>query len=269
MTPDPVASLAPVLHDRLPLASWLDPLSARLPGTRPVVADDWVRTDEAHAGQMALRDRLIATRRDAVIACRPVARAAAAELLDATLDLLRSRADHVLRTASVRRPDGCEVPVDRDDPMGTLGRLVQEDLCLLIRAGDEHVLEAASLCFPAGWTLAEKLGRPLTGIHRPVAPYDPEVARRVQRLFDAIRPGRPLGRANAHLYDDPSLHLVRSEAERKPYAIGDGAFLRSEWQVLFRLPVTQAMVFSIHTYVLPTARLSPDQRATLHRLRPG
>jgi hypothetical protein len=37
-------------------------------------------------------------------------------------------------------------------------------------------LTAAILCFPASWTLAEKLGRPLGAIHGPVAGYDPGMA---------------------------------------------------------------------------------------------
>jgi hypothetical protein len=54
------------------------------------------------------------------------------------------------------------------------------------RRGDEHVLTAAVLCFPASWHLADKIGRPLTTIHVPVKVYDETLARRVQRLFDGV-----------------------------------------------------------------------------------
>ena len=151
----------------------------------------------------------------------------------------------------VLRPDGVTVTVDRGDPMGTLGRLVQEDLCLLEKQGEEHVLTAAVLCFPASWRLADKIGRPLTGIHVPVPAYDEGIARRVQRLFDGVRVGRPLWRFNVLSYADAELFQpVRREAPAAPEDVATYPFLRSERQCVLRLPETQACVFSIHTYVL-------------------
>jgi hypothetical protein len=38
----------------------MDPRTARLPGVLPVEGDDWLRVDDAFAGQMAERGRLIA-----------------------------------------------------------------------------------------------------------------------------------------------------------------------------------------------------------------
>lgn len=229
-----------------------DPLSPRpLPGIAPMAMADWLQRDDAFAGQMALRDHLVATRRDQVLALDDSARAAALELLDLVLDLAFPGAGAV-----VTRPDGARVPVDRQDPMGTLGRLVQEDLCILQKSGDEHVLTAAVLCFPASWTLSEKFMRPLIAIHEPVEEYDPDLARRVQRLFDGIQPARPLWRFNALWYDDPSLPQPRSEtARRVPVGGADAPYMRSERQCLVRLPQSRAVVFSIHTYVLARARV--------------
>ena len=61
-------SLPPVFHDALPIAAWMDEKTRRLPGIQPLAPGDWLRVDEAFAGQMALRDRLITTRRDEVLA---------------------------------------------------------------------------------------------------------------------------------------------------------------------------------------------------------
>ncbi|SEF99592.1 heme-dependent oxidative N-demethylase family protein [Jhaorihella thermophila] len=221
----------------------------RLPGIAPLDSSDWLIRDEAFAGQMALRDELVATRRDAVIALDAAAEPAAQELLDTALT-------HAYAGAAERvtRPDGATVPIDRADPMGTLARLVQEDLCILEKRGGEHMLTAAALCFPASWSLAEKFRRPLTTIHDPVADYDPNIAARVQRLFDGIQPGRPLWRFNALWYDDPALHQPRGERDgRDPVDSATAPFFRSERQCLMRLPQTRAVVFSIHTYVLTRA----------------
>lgn len=249
---------APILQSRLPFAPWMDPRTARLPGILPVEGDDWLRVDDAFAGQMAERDRLFAEKPDMVAGMLQSARPAAEELYGAVLDHLRRAPGYQVETGAVIRPDGARVALDSASPMVTLGRLVQEDLCLMEQQGDEHVLTAAALCFPASWWLTEKLGRPLTGIHVPVPDYDGDVAKRVQRLFNAIRVGQPLWRANALVYRDPTLHQPRRENDPRSDRCG-GGFVRSERQVLLRLPQTQAVVFSIHTYVVRIETLSQQE----------
>lgn len=250
----------PVLHDRLPHVPWLDPATAKLPGMRPCGAEDWLRQDEAFAGQMAERDWLIATRQPLVHALLPEGRAAAEELLEVVLEILSRREGYALAGGRVTRPDGVVVPVDMRFPLVTLGRLVQEDLCLMEKAGEESLMTGAILCFPASWTLGQKIGKPMTGIHRPVEHYDADLARRVQRLFDMVRVGQPMERYNALVYDDPTLHQPRLEFDRRPYAV-ERLYMRSERQVIARLPRTGAVVFSIHTYIVPLEKLDDAARA--------
>jgi hypothetical protein len=221
----------------------------RLPGTRPLDPADWLITDEAHSAQMAPRDRLIAGRRSDVIALDAAARPAAEELLDAVLEALRARPDYAVGEVT-RRPDGVEVPCDRADPLATVGRLVQEDFCIMQKRGAEHVLTGAVLCFPSRWVLAEKFLRPLVRIHAPVEPYDDEIARRVQRLFDGVRPGRPLWRVNLVRHRDPALFQPVSETSKERREAEEAPYLRSERQCILRLPQTGAVVFSIHTTVV-------------------
>ena len=220
-----------------------------LPGIVPLDMADWLLVDEAFAPQMAERARLLAERRADVLAVTEGAGPAIDELLQFVLDWLRDHGSgYEISAREVRRPDGVTVPIDRADPMLTLGHLVQEDLCIMEKRGDEHVLTAAVLCFPASWRLADKIGRPLLAIHDPVPGYD-AIAPRVQRLFDGVQPGRPLWRFNAHGYGDPALfHPLRESVDeaaraRLPY-------LRSERQCVLRLPETRACVFSIHTWVI-------------------
>lgn len=259
--PNPMQD-TPILQDRLPHLAWIDPRTRRLPGILPVEGRDWLRIDEAYAPQMALRDRLIAAQPDVVHALMPAGRPAAAELYAAILDWLRAEPGFTLSPTSATRPDGVTVPLDPDQPLLTLGRLVQEDLCLMERQDDEHVLTGGILCFPASWTLAQKLGRPLTGIHQPVPVYDADIAKRVARLFDAIRPDQPLWRMNYLTYDDFVLHQPRREGEKRPQPT-DHVYIRSERQCLLRLPVSRAVVFTIHTYVVDAATVTPDDLAAL------
>lgn len=238
-----------ILQDSLPsdMTEWRP-----LPGIAPLDMATWLRVDEAFVAQMEERARLLGTCRDEVIAVTDGAGPAMDELLQFILDWLdRYGQGYDVFANAVRRPDGVIVPIDRADPMGTLGHLVQEDLCLMEKRGEEHVLTAAVLCFPASWRLAEKIGRPLTEIHVPVPDYDEGIARRVQRLFDGVQPGRPLWRFNALYYADPALHQPR----RREQPAGTAAlpYLRSERQSVLRLPRTRACVFSIHTWVVARA----------------
>ncbi len=223
-----------------------------LPGIQPMQLEDWLTTDDAFAGQMAARDHLLSKARNDVLAMDAMALPAAQELLDLVLGLAYEGADD-----QVTRADGVRVDIDRDDPLGTLGRLIQEDLCILQKIGDEHVLTGAVLCFPASWMLSEKFMAPLIGIHEPVDGYDASIAARVQRLFDGVQPGRPLWRFNALWYDDPELHQPRSASARRHEEEPDNApYLRSERQCILRLPQTRAVIFSIHTFVLPRNAVS-------------
>ncbi|WP_407493565.1 heme-dependent oxidative N-demethylase family protein [Pseudooceanicola sp. MF1-13] len=237
-----------ILHDRIPY----DTGEKSLPGIAPLDPADWVIRDEVFAQQMALRDQLITTRRDEVIALTDAGRAAAEELLQAVLDDLAGDEGYLIDADIVQRPDGVRVTLDRNDPLGALGRLVQQDFCLLQKpdGGDEHVLTGAVLCFPAGWMLAQKIDRPLIRIHVPVPSYDDDIARRVQRLFDGVQVGRPLWRYNALGYVDPALFQPRAEGVPKYGDEGQQRFIRSERQTILRLPQTRAVVFGIHTFVV-------------------
>ncbi len=258
--------MTPILQSRLPFAPWMDPRTARLPGVLPMKPGDWLRVDDGFAGQMAERDRLFAETPSAVHAMQDRGRAAAEELYATVLDVLRTSAGYRVGDTGVLRPDGVEVPLNPGLPLATLGRLVQADLCVMERDGAEHVLTGAALCFPASWSLDQKIGRPLTGIHTPVPSYDGDIARRVQRMFDAIRVEQPLWRMNSLVYVDPTLHQPRREGDPRTDRRG-GQYLRAERQCFVRLPQTGAVVFSIHTYVVRLENLSQAERDGLIEAR--
>lgn len=222
-----------------------------LPGIAPLAGDGWIIQDEAFAAQMAERDRLLSEHRGLVFADAGASEVAKQEVLSEVLGIVRCRAGYAVRGHTVIRPDGVEVKLT-GDPLVAAARLVQEDLCLHEKRGDEHVLTAAVMCFPASWTLGEKIGQPLSRVHRPVGEYDDNVAARVQRLFDGIKAGQPLWRFNVLRYHDPSLFLPRSEtAPRSADAdYQTGPYVRSEHQALVRLPASGAVLFAIHTFVV-------------------
>ena len=256
-----------VFQEKLPHYPWMEPPLARLPGIKPLTAGDYLRRDEAFAGQMALRDGLIADKRGAVHGLLPKAGAAAEELYDLVLDRISQDAGYHMGAQTVLRPDGIEVDLDRSNPLITLGRLVQEDLCILQSEGGEHHLTGAILCFPASWTLVQKLGRAMTSIHIPVDSYTPEMAARVQRMFDVIRVEQGLWRMNFLTYATDALHHpLPEEAPRERSKTIEKPFVRCERQCLIRLPKTRAVVFTIHTYVMPMSALPPEARESLENI---
>ena len=253
-----------VLQTCLPHAPWLETATWRLPGIQPLDPQKWLVVDEAFAAQMALRERLLSEQMEDVHALMPAARPAAEECLETVLSFLSCSDGYKVSSTAVIRPDGAPVPIDHAAPLVTLGRIIQEDICLMLPGETEHVLGGAVLCFPASWTLREKIGKPLLRIHRTVPKYDDDMGRRVQRLFDAIKADRPMWRANAHLEDEPDLFTPRLERSAHPEKHADAPYLRSERQTLMRLPKSGAVVFGIHTWMVAVKDLTEEQRDGLH-----
>jgi len=238
----------PVLQREIP-AQQREVAAVGLPKMQQVAPGEWLWVDEAYEAQLAEKVRLLRKREADVLALMPEAQDVAAELLTVVLAEIAMRPDFTLEAGGIRRPDWKLVDPDPRRPLQTLAALVQEDFCLLMKEGDEHVLKGALLCFPASWTLTEKIGRPLLRIHAPVPEYDPSIAARVQRLFDGVQPGRPMWRANLLEYQDPALHHPRREGEGARDTSGAPQYERSERQTVLKLPGTGAVVFSIHTAI--------------------
>ncbi len=198
-------------------------------GTRSLGEHRWLIVDEHLDAELDLRARLLRERRSEVLAEPPPAAAATEEL------------EAMVAAAGVGIASG-------STPLERLGRSVQEDFCLLSRGTDEWVLDAAVLCFPSRWRLADKLGRPLTEVHGPVPRYAPTLAERVTTMLDRLGE-RTVLRRNWFVHPDPSLFQPLRPPGGDPVVpatdCGSGLFLRSERQTLRRLPSTGWVVFTI------------------------
>ncbi|MFY0633010.1 MAG: DUF3445 domain-containing protein [Vannielia sp.] len=237
----------------------LPPGFGRLPGVAPMDMARWLVVDDAYGAQMAERERLLRERRAEVVALEPGREALAGEALEMVLAHHAERAAWRLEGGAVLCPDDRRVEIDRADPLGTLGRLVAEDICLLEPREGAQVLVGAVLCFPSRWVLAEKMGRAMLRIHAPVPGYGADLNARVERMMGALRPGVGLWRANGHFHSDPTLFLPRSEVAEKEWE-AEARYFRSERQGLLRMPESGATLFSIHTTVVAAGALTPEQR---------
>lgn len=231
-------------------------------GLRPIARDETLIPDDQYAAQMPQRLHLLDTRRDEVFAARPAADDAAAEVLHWLGDRLPRLCPEQfgpLPAGLRNRVTGEAVPLGPDPahPLLRAGRLVQDDLLLLTPSGS---LEAAVLCFPSRWRLADKIGRPLTAIHAPVPGYATVLAARVDRLFTSLVHGRAVLRHNWSVLDDPALFQpAAGHGRRFAGDPGRDLVLRTERQTLTRLRTH--LLFTIRVRVAPLASAVPDPAA--------
>jgi len=239
-------------------------------GTKPLALKDWLEPDAAMAAQLAEKQRLFASQRDAVFATLPGSEGAQAELLALLAEYLPGQFPHLWQRegdALHILPTGARIPLPGGErPLLTAAQLVQDDLLLLQRDEDGWRLAAASLSFPSSWVLREKIGKVLDQIHEPVPGFGPGTrsAQIMARMFDAARPETPMIRWNFSLYGDDRLFHpdVSGPGERR---FGDGeradpVLMRVERQTLRKLPETGAIAFTIRISLDPIERLESHER---------
>jgi hypothetical protein len=241
-------------------------------GLMPLPGAQWIEIDRHFVAALAAKRALLADRHAEVFAALPEAAAPAAELLTLLADHLashharhfRREGDRLRNIATGEDWDLAHAPLHALD---LAGRLVQEDLCLMQASADSYRLIGASLCSPAHWRLADKIGRPLAGIHAPVPGYAAKLAQPVDRFFASLKPEKPVWRLNWGIQGHPAaFQPVRlpGESEVTAASAGERLWLRVERQTLRRLSATGAVVFTIRTHITRLDRaLTPGAAAEL------
>ena len=139
---------------------------------------------------------------------------------------------------------------------------------LMVPHADGYHLDAAVLCFPSHWRLLDKLGGSATAIHGPVPRYEDDLAEKVDRVLDRLRPGVIVARRNWSVHGDDELHAPIPPEDPDPVAVGavgEELWLRSERQTLRRLPESGAVLFTIRVQQAPFTAFG-DHRAAARRL---
>ncbi|WP_034340323.1 heme-dependent oxidative N-demethylase subunit alpha family protein [Deinococcus misasensis] len=135
--------------------------------------------------------------------------------------------------------------------LDALALTVQEDLVVLREHPEgHHSAEALSVCFPSGWSPAEKLGRNFDFIHGPVA-ENARLLRSSRNLMQALFHKGPFVRFGWGLSTSGDLNAHPS-LPKKPVPhedIGNGVFLRMERQTTLALPEQGRALFTIRIYM--------------------
>lgn len=162
-----------------------------------------------------------------------------------------------------------EIPL-RDDPMTIAGRLIQDDLALMIERSDgQYYLLAGSILLAGFWRLSDKFGMPLSEIHTSgsVPAFKPKLERGMMNFFRRLQPPNPVVRNNFFIQVDSELGWSKTLGPEDgdigwtsvdPVTDAMRLYFRSERQSLRRLPRSGAIVFTIRVYLDPIDKIATE-----------
>lgn len=227
-------------------------------GVRPLDPADWLVLDEHADHELAAKHRVMAEHPATAFAVIDGIDAEVAEVTEAIVAFLRER--HRTRYATVSLDPALH-------PLDAAGRLVQEDLVLMVEREGRLVFGGGSVCFPNRWDLRSKLGRTMAEVHDPVAELNAQLGRTIDDFLARLRPGKPVWRLGWGVLDTDDLYQPAdgTAAPRPVDAAPADHHLRVERETLRRFPRTGCVLFTIHTHVtpLPDVAAFPDSAAAL------
>jgi heme-dependent oxidative N-demethylase alpha subunit-like protein len=234
-------------------------------GLKPIDEEVWLEPDAHLAVHLAEKERLIDQKRASVFRAEDGTDAAQSEVLDLVLDNLgRFHTNTHLIAPDLIQIPSTERTILRSDvpPLLTAARILQEDLVIMRASPEGYRLAAAVLCFPSSWSLAEKIGQPMTGIHEKVPGFNEgRMGKVVARVFENLQSEQLLCRFNWSIYPDEQLHHPHPERvhlDDPDHALAN-LFLRVERQTLRRLPGSGDILFTIKVHHDPLAALEASE----------
>jgi hypothetical protein len=247
-------------------------------GLRPLELAEWIELDERYDADVSRKHQLMEVHAGTVNAAMEGTGAEGAEVLEALCSHLVSRwPDRFERRGEdlvdVVRQTSFDVSQRGEHPLFTAGRLVQEDLALLVERDGDLVFGAGSVCFPNRWDLQSKIGLPLSAVHAPVARLNDQLEGPIDSFFTRLTSDKPFWRLGWGVLDtdDPYTPLDGTAAptmelpEVGDSTVPDRLFLRVERETLRRFPSTSCVLFTLRTYIRPLRHLAgrPDDARRL------
>lgn len=214
-------------------------------GLKPIAPDAWLEGGEADPA--ARKDPLYEGARDLVWAETPGSREAQAEVLA------------LVEAACGPVPARPDLP-----PLYAAARAVPDDLCLMLKEDGAWRLAALSLSAGTFFTAGEVVGKSLAELHVPVDGFGERLLKRVERIFEGLRPDLVLERRNWTVVNSPDLHTPHSGPIRARIGeiaaaeAGRALRLRVERQTLRRLPQSGGALFTIRVWLAPLESLAED-----------
>lgn len=245
----------------------------------PLDLERWIEPDPKLAASLAEREALIRDKRDVVLREEPGTRASQRETLELVVAHVTARYPDLYRLEGRRLtvlPTGRSFDLDDESepPLFIVGHIVSDDLLILTPTEAGYRLVAAVLCFPSAWSLVDRFGQTLDGLHEAVPGYQSKLAKVMNRIFENLKVDQPVWRVNWSIYPDDELHHPESKERPRdwfddPSNLAPEAFVRVERQTLRRLPVSGDVLFTVRVHIDPfdAFRRHPEGRALAASLR--
>lgn len=143
-----------------------------------------------------------------------------------------------------------------------LSKSVEEDIIILMKDPIDNLykLRATIWCFPGGFDPSSKFNKSMHEIHKPVPQLNQKLGLSIDRHFGRMKSGDYVIRNNwavqthTELFLASDSHFYSSDETLKPLEVEafdyEKIHVRSERQVLTKLPESEAIIFTIRTYLL-------------------
>ncbi|KAI5955277.1 hypothetical protein KGF54_001838 [Candida jiufengensis] len=166
---------------------------------------------------------------------------------------------------------------------------IEEDFIILLKDpkkiheknGEEYFFKAGVFAFAAGFDPNDRFNMPLTFIHERIPGYETKLKLSMNKFFNRINPNQFVTRSNwsiqphskFYVDDNNKGHNLPDDYIQKAIPYKEMKFeeyyYRSERQVLTKLPKTEAIVFTIRTYLIPLNQVKAEGKEVRERLIGG
>ncbi len=229
----------------------------------------WIETDDQLGFYLNAKQEELSARYTEVFAAEPSTEDAQQEVLELLTDhLLTDHSATYRRVGNIMQFAGQSLKLDAVEVPALIraGMMIADDLALMRRKDTGWHLSAAFVAFPSSWSLREKFGQPMEGVHEQVPGFQggSRNADLINRMFDNLREDRVVTRLNWSIKGSGALPQPASKhVDNDPAVAGLQAmsnYIRVERQTLRRLPTSGDILFTIRVYVDPLSVIVADPR---------
>lgn len=223
-------------------------------GVRPLDLRDWIELGsdvDGPDGWIAEKERVLAEHRHTAFAVLDGIEPEGQEVAEALVEHLRRRWPERFGDVAL---DGSMHPLE------AAGRLVPEDLVVMVERDGRLVFGGGCVCFPNRWDLRSKLGGSMAEVHQPVARLNDQLEHGVDGFLERLRPERSFWRLGWGIIDlaDGYTPADGTGAPRPVDPDVSALFVRVERETLRRFPGSGCVLFTIRTYVAPITSVMAD-----------
>ncbi len=247
-------------------------------GLRRIRPESWILLGAEHASMMQQKRARLDDHRSFYYRTLPQSLPAQRELRERVTAHLVADYPHAFeRRGSVVRSlvtgQALDLADNGTEPLLQLSYLIEEDFMLLDQSGGAPRITAAANAYSSSGRLVASVGHDVAWAHAPVPGLTLQLGGRINQVLGSIHAAIPCERfnwqvtplatvffphADPHAANAAAMHAVVAALRRDPARVGELLWMRVERQTLSRLPESNAVAFSLHTYSDPLSCLRSD-----------